>query len=103
MRRIHNINAMCIYMRERPGAVSVYKSNSSNSMSFLDIKDPTKPTALVNEYVNLMEIVRQRNMVNREMKLAIGEGLQTLFHPIVSETKQAAEKTAEELVPVKNA
>ena len=42
-------------------------------------------------------------MVNREMKLAIGEELQTLFHPIVSATKQAAEKTAEELVPVKNA
>ena len=37
------------------------------------------------------------------MKLAIGEELQTLFHPIVSATKQAAEKTAEELVPVKKA
>ena len=37
------------------------------------------------------------------MKLAIGEELQTLFHPIFSETKQAAEKTAEELIPVKTA
>ena len=37
------------------------------------------------------------------MKLAIGEELQTLFHPIVSETKQASEKTAEELAPVKKA
>ena len=35
------------------------------------------------------------------MKLTIGEELQTLFHPIVSATKQAAEKTAEELIPVK--
>ena len=42
-------------------------------------------------------------MVNGEMKLAIGKELQTLFHPIVSATKQAAEKTAEELVPVKKA
>ena len=50
-----------------------------------------------------MKTVRRRNMVNREMKLAIGEELQALFHPIVSATKQAAEKTAEELVPVKKA
>ena len=52
---------MCIYMRERPGAVSVYKSNTSNSMSFLDIKDPAKRTALVGEYVKAMKIARQRN------------------------------------------
>ena len=90
-------------MRERPGTVPVCMSNSSNSMSFLDIKDPAKRTALIDEYVKAMKTVRQRNMVNREMKLAIGEELQTLFHPIVSATKQAAEKTAEELVPVKKA
>ena len=32
----------------------------------------------------------------RERKLTFGEELQTLFHPIASATKQAAEKTAEE-------
>ena len=74
---------MCIYMHERPSSVSVCVC-SSNNMPFLDIK------------------VR-RNMVNREIKLAIGEELQTLFHPIVSATKQAAEKTVEELIPVKKA
>ena len=68
-------------MRERPGAVSVCMSNSSN-MSFLDIKDPAKRTTLVDEYVKAMKTVRQRNMVNRETKLAIGEELQTLLHPI---------------------
>ena len=72
-------------------------------MSFLDIKDPAKHKALVDEYVKVMKTVRRRNMVNRERKLAIGEELQTLFHPIVSATIQAAEKTAEELVPVKKA
>ena len=66
----------------------------------LDIKDPAKLTALVDEYV---KAIRQRNMASREMKLAIGEELHTLFHPIVSAAKQAAEKTAEELVPVKKA
>ena len=88
---------MCIYMRERPSAVSVCMCNSSNSMLFLDIKDPAKRTALVDEYGKAMETGRRRNMVNREMKL------QTLFHPIRSATKQAAEMTAEELVPVKKA
>ena len=72
-------------------------------MSFLDIKDPTKRTALVDEYVKAMKTVRRRNMVNLEMKLAIGEELQTFFHPIVSATKQAAAKTVEELAPVKKA
>ena len=72
-------------------------------MLFLDIKDPAKRNALVDEYVKAMNTVRRRNMLNRERKLAIGEELQTLFHPIVNATKQAAEKTAEELVPVKKA
>ena len=48
-----------------------------------------------------MKTVKQRNMVNREMKLAIGDELQTLFHPIVNATKQAAEETREELAPMK--
>ena len=65
-------------------------------MSFLDIKDPAKRTDLVDEYVKAMKTVRRRNMGNRERKLAIGEELQTLFHPIVNATKQGAEKTAEE-------
>ena len=52
-------------------------------MSFLDTKDPAKRIALVDEYVKAMKTVRRRNMVNREMKLEIGEELQTPFHPIV--------------------
>ena len=69
---------MCIYMRERRSVVPVYMCNSSNSMSFLDITDPAKRTALIDEYVKAMKTVRQRNMVTREMMLAIGEELQTL-------------------------
>ena len=94
---------MCIYMREQPSVVSVCMYNSSNSMSFLDIEYPAKRTALFDEYVKAMKTVRQRNMVNCEMSLAIGEELQTLFHPIISATKQASEKTAKELVPAKKA
>ena len=70
-------------------------------MSFLDIKDPTKRATLVKEYVTAMKTVKKRNMVNREMKLAIGDELQTLFHPIVNATKQAAEVTRKELAPMK--
>ena len=40
-------------------------------------------------------------MVNREMKLAIGDKLPTLFHPIVNATKQAAEETRKVLAPMK--
>ena len=91
---------MCIYMHKRPNTVSVCASNSSN-MSFLDIKGPAKRTALVDEYVKAMKTVRQRNMLDHEMKLATGEELQAIVHPIVSATKQDAETTAEELAPVK--
>ena len=66
-------------------------------MSFLDIKDPAERATLVKEYVTAMKTVKQRNMVNRELKLAVGDDLQTLFHPIVNATKQSAEETRKEL------
>ena len=40
-------------------------------------------------------------MLNREMKLKIGDELQTLFHPIVNATNQAGEETRKELAPMK--
>ena len=73
-------------------------------MSFLDIKDikdPAERATLVKEYVTAMETVKQRNTMKREMKLAIGDELQTLFHPIVNATKQAAEETRRELERMK--
>ena len=71
-------------------------------MPFLDINDQSKRAALVKEYVTAMKTVKQRNMVNREMKLAIGEEVQTFFHTIVNATKQAAaEETRKELALMK--
>ena len=70
-------------------------------MSFLDIKEPAVRATLVKDYVTAMKTVKQRNMVNREMKLAVGDELQTLFHPIVNATKQATEETREELARMK--
>ena len=67
------------------------------NMSFLDIKDPAERATLVKEYVTAMKTVKQRNMMKREMKLAIGDELQTLFHPIGNATKEAAEETRKEL------
>ena len=63
-----------------------------------------KRAALVDEYVTAMKTVKQRNMANCEMKIAIGDELQTLFHPIVNGTKQeAAEGTRKELAAMKKA
>ena len=72
------------------------------NMSFLDIKDPAERATVVKEYVTAMKTAKQRNMMKREMNLAIGDELQTLFHPIVNATKQAAEETRKELEPMKN-
>ena len=60
-----------------------------------------KEANLVKEYVTATKTVKQRNMVNREIKLAIGDELHTLFHPIVNATKQTAEETRKELTPMK--
>ena len=70
--------------------------------SFHDIKVPAERATLVKEYVTAMKTVKQRNMMKRDLKLAIGDELQTLFHPIVNATKQAAEETRKELEPMKN-
>ena len=48
-----------------------------------------------------MKTVKLRNLVNREMKQSIGNELQTLFHPIVSATKQAAVETRKEIAQMK--
>ena len=73
----------------------------TDNVSFLDIKDPAERATLVKEYVTAMKTVKQRNMANRELKVAIGDELQTLFHPIVNGTKQAGEETRKELEPMK--
>ena len=70
-------------------------------MSFLDIIDPSERATLVKEYVTAMKTVKQRNMVNREMKLVIVDELQSTFHPIANATKQAPEETRKELAPMK--
>ena len=46
-------------------------------MSFLVIKDPAERVTLVEQYVTAMKTFKQCNMTNRELKLAIGDELQT--------------------------
>ena len=70
-------------------------------MSFLDIKDLAERATLIKKYVTAMKTVKQRNMMKRELKLAIGDELQTLFHPIINATKQAAEETRKEVESMK--
>ena len=65
-------------------------------MSFLDIKYPAERATLVKKNVTTMQ-----TPANREMKLAIGDELQTLFHPIVNATKRATEETRNILEPMK--
>ena len=73
----------------------------TGNISFLNIKDPAERTTLVKEYVTAMKTVKQRNMANRELKLPIGDELQTLFNPTVNATKYAAEESRKELEPMK--
>ena len=70
-------------------------------MSFLYIKDPAKRATLLKEYVTAMKTVKERNITNQEMELGIRGELQTLFHPIVNETKQVAKETRKDLASMK--
>ena len=79
-------------MYVRPHTTLVWVCSRTGNISFLDIKDLTERATLLKEYGTAMKTVKQRNMVNREMKLAIGDEPQTLFHPIVNATKQAVKK-----------
>ena len=63
-------------------------STANNTQKYIDVLP-----SMVERYNNTYH----HNMMNREMKLAIGDELQTLFHPIVNATKQAAEETRKEL------
>ena len=56
---------------------------------------------LDNLYDNIEVDPLEGQPLYRELKLAIGDELQTLFHPIVNATKQAAEETRKELEPMK--
>ena len=79
-----------IHMHVQPHTPFVGVCTAIN-MSFLDIKDTAERATLVKEYGTAIKTVKQRNMMKREMKLAIGDELQTLFHPIVNATKLVAE------------
>ena len=73
-------------MHVQPHTTLVWVCSRTGNMSFLDIKDPSEKATLVKEYGTAMKTVKQRNMANRELKLAIGDELQTLFHPNVNAT-----------------
>ena len=85
-------------MHVRPHTILVCVCSRIGNMSFLHIKDPAERATLVKEYVTAVNIFKQRNMANRELRLVIGDELQTLFHPIVNATKQAAEETSDERI-----
>ena len=87
-RLIQTICLFYTYTHTRPSTALVSVCSSTDNMSFLDIKDPAERATAVKEYVTATKTVKQRNMLNREMKLAIGDELQTLFHPIANATKQ---------------
>ena len=74
---------------------------TSNRQIVFHTKDQVKRATLIKEHATAMKTVKQCNMENCEMKLAIVDELQTPFHPIVNATKQAAEETRKELAPIK--
>ena len=61
----------------RPSTASVLACSITDNMSFPDIKDPAGIATLIEEYVTAMKTVKQPIMMNREMKLAIADELQT--------------------------
>ena len=70
------------------------------SMSFIDIKDPTKRDQIVADYVATIRRVQQRNEDEKSIGLAKKAELERTFNPIVKATEKSTKAITEHLNPI---
>ena len=64
-------------------------------MSFLEIKDPTKPDAIVKEYLDLKKNIRSNLLSERTGEMEMQTDLSKFFKPITETQKATAKDIAE--------
>ena len=70
-------------------------------MSFLKISDPTKRVAMVKEYLNLKQNIRDNLLSERTGEQQLQTDLSKCFKPITETQKATAREITEELKPIK--
>ena len=69
-------------------------------MSFLDIKDPKKHKAIVNEYLAMKRRIKNRNMEERARDFTNQQKIEESLEPVVSSNTASTEAITKELVPI---
>ena len=70
-------------------------------MSFLDIKDPKKRKAIVNEYLAMKRRIKNRNMEERARDFTNQQKIEESLEPVVSSNTASTQAITKELVPIK--
>ena len=70
-------------------------------MSFLDIKDPKKRDAIVNDYLATVKRLQQNNLNEKAQDLVRREDIERALEPVVRSTGKSTEAITKELVPIK--
>ena len=71
-------------------------------MSFLDIKDPKKRDAIVNDYLATVKRLQQRNLNEKAQDLVRHEDIERALEPVVRSTGKSTEMITKELIPIKD-
>ena len=70
-------------------------------MSFLDIKDPKKRDAIVNDYLATVKRLQQKNLNEKAQDLVRRDDIERALEPVVRSTGKSAEAITKELIPIK--
>ena len=71
-------------------------------MSFLDIKDPKKRDAIVNDYLATVKRLQQRNLNEKAQDLVRRDDIERALEPVVRSTGKSTEAITKELIPIKD-
>ena len=70
-------------------------------MSFLNIKDPKKRDAIVNDYLTTVKRLQQKNLNEKAEDLVRQDDIERALEPVVRSTGKSTETITNELIPIK--
>ena len=70
-------------------------------MSFLDIEDPKKRDAIVNDYLATVKRLQQKNLNEKAEDLVRQDDIERALEPVVRSTGKSTETITKELIPIK--
>ena len=69
-------------------------------MSFLNIEDPKKRDAIVNDYLATVKRLQQKNLNEKAEDLVRQEDIERALEPVVRSTGKSTETITNELIPI---